>query len=1761
MIRTISLSGLITRRASHIGAVIFMLLMIATSAQAQNVQFTQNSDSAGLDMSLQIPLRAYSGRGEAGLPITLYYSSKLWRIKYKEAIKRGPSVYDTILEAKYSEFSASGWTHSLSVPVIEWPQPTDTYNYNGKPICQPCGSTEGAYRIRRVYIHMPDGSTHELRKSDVAYAGGVDTSGTFYAVDGSRLRYDSTAPPYVGTLYLPDGTRYLFDRDENYVAVVRYIDRNGNTLAYSGVTGQWTDTLGRKLGVPPVNSYTATYPTDYGYSVPGVGGAPMNYIFRWRHLKHPSTGESALTDPGQSLRYVSDVSPSLFVSWDNGETVETVEPKTLFNPIVLTEIVLPNGTSYKFSYNVYGEIDKVIYPTGGYERYQHAQIPSLGYSSPPYTQTNRGVVSRWLSPSGSGTDEAQWTIEASVPSSGAYLIKTVAPDGRRTERYLHNIIPAQQGSAGIYDQFGYADPRNGLTYDERIYAPAAQGGAMLRRTLTQWERSAVTNPPLWTIQSARSYTAMRNARPVRTTSIMLDTGGNALATTTTLDYDTTYQFDVGLEQIANHNYDYVTVDQATAQSGAIASIPIGARLITKQTSYLTHDLNYRSRNILGLPTATTILNGAGQTLARVNISYDEPSYPLIAYGAIAGWTDPGTTARGNVTTTSRWVNSNNSYLQAHAQYDQCGSVKTKWDARGNQTQFDYSSAYNFAYPTMTTSPIPDTSGTHGSQSALVTTSVYDLSTGAVMSTTDANGQTTSYEYNDVLNRPTKVIQADGGWTQTIYGDTPGNIHVDTRSAFDSRRVLESSQVYDGMGRIVRTLQNEGASWLVSDTQYDQMGRVRRVSNPYRSTQGAQGPINPSGLWTTSSYDALGRVLKLTTPDGAQVSTTYSGSSTAAPLGSVITVTDQSGKSSQSVTDALGRVVRVVEDPNNLSYQTNYTYDLLGNLIHIAQGSGATVQHRYFKYDSLSRLTYERQVESKAAPFAVSDPLTGNSAWSRQMVYDAPGSEGFLSDIYDARNIRSHFSYDALGRLWQTTYSDGTPTVTTKYDRARAGYYNLGRLTEVATSATGALPATSQSYDYDLMGRVKDHKQTIAITSGTIEYPTRYTYGIAGQLVNQTYPSGRVVSYSYDDAARMKAAYGSGGRVYTSEMQYGANGGLASLTYGNGAVETLGYNNRLQLSTINLTKDGAVLQRYDYKYGQVNADTGAVDESKNNGQIARIEGFIGAQKQWQQRFSYDTVGRLSSAGEYRGDNSQLSYRINYDYDPFGNRYQFQSRNPASINPLPYVPIEDGDINKLTNRFNSGVTYDDAGRVIVDNKFRAMQYQYDANGRQKWAAYADGTGAATSLYDGAGQRLATIVNGTMTNCFVYDAYGKLVAEYGAASQSSARGTSYVFGDQQGSTRVVLRGSSSSSVLARHDYQPYGTEAQAGTGMRTTAQGYGQQDGTRQKYAGMETDDATGMAHTLWRKYDSTSGRWTAPDPYDGSMTVGDPQSFNRYAYVNNDPVNLTDPLGLMPASEGWGSVSESFWGGDPGFNSPHFGGPTAIGEALVGYNSRIEKPLADLREGKINGSETHRSHAMRSFTSLLQDLDEIVRIDSVPAYTSKEAADAAFRKEFGYDRPWVASASLSLAAGERTGYTRPPNPYPGMNRYMPPPADYKAFNISIPTGIPFVSYDVSVIKDMYGRPYLSLGPGLGAAYPIAVSAVRGNAYDKKEKRVRNANELRSVLEGPSVNGTIGAILVGGWGWSLTGAGSTRYGGVGTPQIGVNLMFTRCLCLPKE
>jgi RHS repeat-associated protein len=167
--------------------------------------------------------------------------------------------------------------------------------------------------------------------------------------------------------------------------------------------------------------------------------------------------------------------------------------------------------------------------------------------------------------------------------------------------------------------------------------------------------------------------------------------------------------------------------------------------------------------------------------------------------------------------------------------------------------------------------------------------------------------------------------------------------------------------------------------------------------------------------------------------------------------------------------------------------------------------------------------------------------------------------------------------------------------------------------------------------------------------------------------------------------------------------------------------------------------------------------------------------------------------------------------------------------------------------------------------------------------------------TGVLDGGETRANVQLAFAVSSEFV-EGVAKLCA--GTSSGTSTSGNlKYVLTDVQGSTRLLMENNSTSSlILARHDYLPFGSEIYSGVGSRTTSQKYAVTDKVRQRFAMTERDEASGLDHTLFRKNDSVAGRWTSPDPYGGSMRISDPQSMNRYAYVENDPVNSVDPSGL-------------------------------------------------------------------------------------------------------------------------------------------------------------------------------------------------------------------------------------------------------------------------
>ena len=149
-------------------------------------------------------------------------------------------------------------------------------------------------------------------------------------------------------------------------------------------------------------------------------------------------------------------------------------------------------------------------------------------------------------------------------------------------------------------------------------------------------------------------------------------------------------------------------------------------------------------------------------------------------------------------------------------------------------------------------------------------------------------------------------------------------------------------------------------------------------------------------------------------------------------------------------------------------------------------------------------------------------------------------------------------------------------------------------------------------------------------------------------------------------------------------------------------------------------------------------------------------------------------------------------------------------------------------------------------------------------------------------------------TETTIFVYDAGGKLVAEYSTAAPPATPQVSYTTTDHLGSPRILT--DQTGAVISRRDFLPFGQEINPGIGSRSSALNYGTTDTVRQKFTGYEGDTETDLDFAQARMYANHLGRFTSPDPiFLDSKRLKDPQLLTLYQYTRNSPLVYIDPSG--------------------------------------------------------------------------------------------------------------------------------------------------------------------------------------------------------------------------------------------------------------------------
>jgi len=1110
----------------------------------------------------------------------------------------------------------------------------------------------------------------------------------------------------------------------------------------------------------------------------------------------------------------------------------------------IQSIALPDGTSYSFGYDsgttagFYGMLTSMTLRTGGQIQYGYTNFADA-----------YGNINRWLS---SRTAAGTWSYTPSVISTCAL------------------------GTTGCQQQVTFSKPSG----DQIVYTFTLNNGAWNTQTQS-FTGTAATGTLLATVATDFDFT---NACPT------VGCTGNAYIQM--IRGTTTEPVPSGnISKKTEYVYDSIFYGNpaVTKEWSYYSGIPGAAPDRESDFVYLTTS-GYVSADIHNLLTSLIVKNAGGTQLAQTLISYDGGT--LTSITGITHHDDAGygssNTVRGNPTQIQKWV-SGSSYLTTTSTYDSTGQVLTATNSRGHTRTYSY--ANNFyqdanppvnppasftpslatnAYVTQLT--LNETSGSGSLHYG------YYFNTGKIAREDDINLASIFRHYVDPLDRQThvydrKLINATRGWTLTAYSSaTQTDVFTgitDTTASSGCVSCRHDRNLSDSFDRPINsTLVSDPLGATKVDVGFDNNDRIITRSNPYRTTTDLTYGID------TTSYDGIDRSIQQTHADSNSVRTYYGASvsgaggaatqlcaTTTYGVGFPVLTLDEAGKKRQQWINGFGSIIELDEPDgsNSLTLPTCYSYDALQNNTQIVQGS----ETRTYSYDGIYRRT------------AATEPESGTISYFYTSASGAICSAADdLCRKTDARGITTTYTYDIgteRDRLITIAYSDGTPTTNYFYDQTS---YNGLTISYSGNRRTGMSDASGQAaWSYDPAGHIIAERRTI----GPVTENTSYTYNVDGSAASITYPSGRVVNYTYNNAQQSTSVVDTTSSTnYITGATYAPHGALATAVHGQvsggfaGITETYAYNNRLQISTHSASSSNGTVLSHTYSY-----DLGG---GANNGQVASIANNVNAGRT--QMFSYDNMNRLATARSQATSGSDC-WGNNYTYDRYGNLTTMSVTQCTA----PSLSLVVNTNNQITN---SGFSYDAAGNVTSDG---SLSYSWDAENRLKGAAATNYTFDGDYLRTQKGSNelywfspagcvhplLGRSSNtGSYTDEFIY--FNGIQVGYRDDVGSKAY---HYFNDQLGSVRVMTNSSGITQFDA--DYYPQG-------GQRIVT---GTVDSLL-KFNGKQRDSESGLDYSIRRMYDPALNRWLSTDPMGG--TAGVPQSHDRYTYVIDNPLNLIDPKGL-------------------------------------------------------------------------------------------------------------------------------------------------------------------------------------------------------------------------------------------------------------------------
>jgi RHS repeat-associated protein len=817
---------------------------------------------------------------------------------------------------------------------------------------------------------------------------------------------------------------------------------------------------------------------------------------------------------------------------------------------------------------------------------------------------------------------------------------------------------------------------------------------------------------------------------------------------------------------------------------------------------------------------------------------------------------------------------------AQNNYDASGRVTWQKDQLNRQTSFDYTSiprATKVTDPKGNVEVIYYTQGLktavtkgYGTPQAATWRYLYDAYSLALVRVVDPNGNRTSYNVDsngnvlsitDALGRQTvKTYNAfnqvltdkDGnGVTTTSTYDSRGNLTNVSRPLTGTSQTQTTTYNYADVahpGDVTSMVDADNKTWVYG---YDGNGYRNSAKDPLGNQ--ATFVFNGDG-WKTSSVTPKGNVGGCGCT--AQYTTTYGYN----PFGQLTTTSDPLSHGSirhydadqnlDSLTDANGNVTTYVYDLANQQTQikradtpqTIFTTDYNPDGTVLAQKDGKNNAIVTYGYDALARVTSTTDGLGNATSFSY------DGAGNRLTKQD-PGGNCSLTPGTNC----TRFTYDAANQLKTISYSDGvTPNVT------NIAYDSVGQRTGM-TDGTG-----TSAWVWDSLYRLKSY------TNGA-GAQLQYAYNLRNLPTTITYPGSLNLTRAYDDAGRLTSVQD--WLSNTSSFGYDPNSNLTTETLpaATGVVDTFTFDNADRLMTISDTKGATTL--FSATYNRDNANQLTSDSS--------VPSATGAYK-------YTSLNQLCYAGSSSATacTAPPSGATAYAYDAADNLTQMGTTQQVfnAADQLCWSGPASGPCATPPDGATT-YTYDTRGNrtSVTPPGGPTTTLTYDQANRL--TAYGS---AATYGYNGDGLRMSKTVSGSATQ-YLWDVATKIPMLLKDGS------TAYIYGpgglpleqingstvlwlhrDQIGSIRLVTDGAGTSQ--ATYTFDPYGNLA-ASTGTISNPLRFG----------GQYWDSESSFYYLRARYYDPGTGQFISRDPMVATTR-------SAYGYVNDNPLNLTDPTGL-------------------------------------------------------------------------------------------------------------------------------------------------------------------------------------------------------------------------------------------------------------------------